>query len=416
MIALRVLLIAPKDSYRIPAYVESASQNGIEILIASQGQHSLVSSIAQGLQIDLDDLHLSVEIIAREARNGPFRGVIATDDSTTEIASRTALRLNLAHNPPEAVRIARRKDLAREALRNASLAVPEFRLIDLHRPLSNQMVDFPFPCVVKPLAMSGSRGVIRCDNLDQFHDAARRVEAIIAEEVDESERRKLLVEAFIPGFEVAVEGMLSEAQLEILAIFDKPDPLDGPYFEESYYISPTRLAETVQEQIRDQVEQACRAYGLVDGPIHAECRVNAQGVWMLELAARTIGGLCSRLFRYGVGYSLEELVLRHAIGVELKRPEITVGAGVLMIPIPKAGVLRRVEGTVEAARVPFIQEVVIQVRDGYELIPLPEGASYLGFIFAVAPSAEQAERALRNAHACLNIVVAPLWKGVVASA
>lgn len=414
MTATRVLLIAPKDSYRTAAYLESAHRAGIEVLLASEGSHSLVAAIAQGLHIDLDDPRRSVEIIAKESERRAFGAVIATDDSTTELASLAALRLNLPHNPPDAVRIARRKDFARAALRDASLAVPEFRRIDLDLPLFDQICDFPLPCVIKPLAMSGSRGVIRCNDFDEFCSAARRVEAITAESVDETERRMLLVESFISGFEIAVEGMLSESRLEILAIFDKPDPLDGPYFEETYYITPTRLDAAMREGVREQVERACRAYALVDGPIHAECRINEQGVWMLEVAARTIGGLCSRLFKYAIGHSLEELVLRHAIGAPTEAMQLTEAAGVLMIPIPKAGVLRRVEGVGAASKTPFIREVVIQVREGYELIPLPEGASYLGFIFAVAPSAEQVELALREAHARLNIVVAPIWKGVVA--
>ncbi|MGH8551460.1 MAG: ATP-grasp domain-containing protein [Methylococcales bacterium] len=406
-------MIAPKDSYRTAPYIESALAIGIDILIASEGRHSMVSAVAEGLHIDLNDPLRSLEFIEKEARNGSFHGVIATDDSTTEMASLVAQRLGLAHNRPEAVRIARRKDLARATLKKASVQVPDFLCICLDRALNPQITGIPFPCVVKPLAMSGSRGVIRCDDSDQLLSALRRVEAIIAEAVDESERRNILVEAFIPGFEIALEGILRHGELDVLAIFDKPDPLDGPFFEETYYITPTRLEQPVRDRVHSQVEQACRAYGLVEGPIHAECRINPQGVWILELAARTIGGLCSRLFRYGVGYSLEELVLRHAMGVPLKRPEMTDAAGVLMIPIPKAGVLRRVEGVAAAVAVPYIQELVIQVREGYELVPLPEGSSYLGFIFAVAPDAQQAEQALRDAHARLNIVVAPLWKGVV---
>lgn len=408
----RVLVIAPQDSYRTAPYIDTALAIGIDILIASEGRHSLVSAVARGLHIDFNDPLRSLELIENEARSGSFRGVIATDDSTTEMASLVARRLGLAHNRPEAARIARRKDLARATLKAASVQVPEFRLIRLDRALNPQIMGFPFPCVVKPLAMSGSRGVIRCDDEDQFLSAVRRVEAIIAEAVDESERQNLLVEVFIPGFEIALEGMLRRGELDVLAIFDKPDPLDGPFFEETYYISPTRLTWSVRDRVRRQVEQACRAYGLVEGPIHAECRINSEGVWVLELAARTIGGLCSRLFRYGVGYSLEELVLGHAIGVPLKRHEMTEAAGVLMIPTPKPGVLRRVEGVAAAAAVSHIQEVVIQVREGYELVPLPEGSSYLGFIFAVAPDAQKAEQALRDAHACLKIVVAPVWKGV----
>jgi biotin carboxylase len=408
----RVLLIAPKDSYRTAPYIEAGLTIGSDILIASEGRHSLVSAVAGGLHIDFNDPPRSLELIEKEVRNGPFRAVIATDDSTTELASLAARRLGLTHNRPEAVRIARRKDLARATLKASSVRVPEFRVIRLDRPPMPQILDLPFPCVVKPLAMSGSRGVIRCDDPDQFLSAVRRVEAIIAEAVDESERRNLLVEAFIPGFEIALEGVLSHGELHVLAIFDKPDPLDGPFFEETYYISPTRLESPLRDQVQSEVASACRAYGLVEGPIHAECRINDQGVWILELAARTIGGLCSRLFRYGVGCNLEELVLSHAIGMALKGPEMTDAAGVLMIPIPKAGVLRRVEGVGAAARVPYIEEVVIQVREGYELVPLPEGSSYLGFIFAIAPDAQKVELALRDAHARLNIVVAPLWKGV----
>ncbi|MGR9106944.1 MAG: ATP-grasp domain-containing protein, partial [Gammaproteobacteria bacterium] len=197
-----------------------------------------------------------------------------------------------------------------------------------------------------------------------------------------------------------------------LAIFDKPDPLDGPYFEETYYICPSRLAEPLRDQVRRRVAEACRAYGLVNGPIHAECRINSEDIWILELAARTIGGLCSRLFRFGVGYSLEEVVLRHAIGLSAEAREMTQAAGVLMIPIPMAGVLRRVEGVTRASAVPYVVEVVIHLREGYELVPLPEGSSYLGFIFAIGPNAQEVEQALRDAHEQLNVVVAPIWKGL----
>lgn len=220
----------------------------------------------------------------------------------------------------------------------------------------------------------------------------------------------LLAEDFVPGVEVAVEGLLDDGELHVLAIFDKPEPLDGPYFEETYYVTPSRLAKSIQTRLRREIAQACRAYGLREGPIHAECRINSEGVWILEVATRTIGGLCGRLFRYGVGYGLEELVLAQALGHSLPVNVKRSGAGVLMIPVPQAGILRRVEGVMAAQRVPYIDEVVIQLREGYELVPWPEGSSYLGFIFARAPTPALAEAALRQAHRCLNIVVAPLWK------
>jgi biotin carboxylase len=258
--------------------------------------------------------------------------------------------------------------------------------------------------------------VIRADDRAQLEKAIVRIVSMLAEVPEREERETLLIEEFISGTEIAVEGLLSDGHLEILAIFDKPDPLDGPYFEETYYTTPSRHAPDIQAQIAARVAEACAAYGLCEGPIHAECRINHAGVWILEVAARTIGGLCGRLLRFGTGYGLEELVLLHILG---KRPDTrreTGGAGVLMIPIPQAGILRRVEGVLAAQRVPYIEEVVIDVREGYELVPLPEGASYLGFIFARAPSPAEAEAALREAHACLRVVVAPLWKGGVVHA
>jgi biotin carboxylase len=260
--------------------------------------------------------------------------------------------------------------------------------------------------------MSASRGVIRVNSRDELLRACARIERILDGDAHGEEGRYLLVERFIPGFEVAVEGLLSAGELEILAVFDKPDPLDGPFFEETYYVTPTRLDGATQVTLRTRILEACRAYGLTHGAIHAECRINDEGVWILEVASRTIGGLCGRLLRFGTGYGLEELVLMHALGEPLAPRRQGGAAGVLMIPIPRAGILRRVEGLMAAERVPHIEEVRIEVREGYEIVPLPEGASYLGFIFARAPNAAEAERALRAAHAHLRIVVAPLWKAV----
>ena len=344
----------------------------------------------------------------------PFAAVLGSDDASTEIAALAAAELGLPHNPTAAVHLARRKDLARDRLAQAGVPVPRHWRLELTRPLAAQTGDIRFPCVLKPVALAASRGVIRADNLDEFTQAAARIQVLLARAGlrEAQERETILVEEFIPGFEVAVEGLLTHGQLEILTIFDKPDPLNGPYFEETYYITPSRLDAPTQRALRETISSACAAYGLREGPIHAECRINEQGVWILEVAARTIGGLCGRLLRFGTGSSLEELVLMHALG---DRPELNSeagGAGVLMIPIPQAGILRRVEGVLAAGKVLYIEEVVINVREGYELVPLPEGSSYLGFIFARAPSAAQAEAALRAAHACLRVVVMPLWKGV----
>lgn len=408
----RVLIIAPHGSYRTAPYIEAARRRGIEVLIASEGRHSLVSAYAQGLHLDFSDTHGALDVIREAARHRSFAAIIGTDDTTTELASLAARQLGLPHNEPDAVRIARRKDLARARLSEAGIPVPSHVRVSLRKPLAGQLDGIGFPCVVKPLAMSASRGVIRSDTEDELRVACERVSRIVAEAQHPDERNYVLVEEFIPGFEVAVEAMLTDGELDVLAIFDKPAPLDGPYFEETYFVTPSRLDASVQRQVRQRVAEACRAYGLRQGPVHAECRINGAGVWMIEIASRTIGGLCSRLFEYGLATSLEELVLSHAVGAPLQFGDMQQAAGVLMIPTPKAGILRRVEGVRAAGEVPYIEEVTIQVRERYQLVPLPEGSSYLGFVFARAPRPEQAEAALRQAHAKLNVVIAPLWKGV----
>ena len=411
--ARRILLIAPHDSYRTAPFLTAAKARGIEVLIASEAKHSLVSAYADGLHLDLGDIQASLQTILREAQQRPFAAVLGSDDTSTEIAALAAAELGLSHNPTAAVHLARRKDLARERLAKAGVPVPRYWRLDLTLPLAAQTEDIRFPCVLKPVSLAASRGVIRANNLEELTHAAARIQVLLARAGlrEAAERETILVEEFIPGFEVAVEGLLTQGNLEILTIFDKPDPLDGPYFEETYYITPSRLDAPTQKTLRETIANACAAYGLREGPIHAECRINDQGVWILEVAARTIGGLCGRLLRFGTGSSLEELVLLHALG---ERPELNSeagGAGVLMIPTPQAGILRRVEGVLAAGKVPYIEEVVINVREGYELVPLPEGSSYFGFIFARAPSAAEAETALRAAHACLRVVVMPLWKG-----
>lgn len=408
----RVLIIAPHGSYRTGPFIRAAKQQQCEVLIASQGRHSIVSEYARGLQVDLADPDQAVATILEEAGKRPFAGVIGTDDSTTEIATRVAGRLGLPHNPVESVRLAGRKDLARRRLSRHKLNIPNYRVLNLRESLAVQCEGIRFPCVVKPVGLSASRGVIRVDSFAELTPAIQRIEAILEAEgvLAQEERNTLLLEEFIPGQEVAVEGMLYGGGLQLLTIFDKPDPMDGPYFEETYYIAPTRFSVSVQREIYHQVEAACRAYGLTEGPVHAECRINEQGVWLLEMAARTIGGLCGRLLSFGTGYGLEELVLAHARGQRLDLQRRSDAAGVLMIPIPEAGVLKRIEGLLAAQRVPLIEEVNIQIREGYELVPLPEGGSYLGFIFARGEHVEQVEQALRDAHACLKVITAPLWK------
>jgi len=408
----RVLIIAPHGSYRTASYIKAANALNIDALIASQGEHSIVSDYVKGLHVDFQNEEHAIDVILAEAKKHAFRGIIGTDDTTTELAAHVAEKLSLPHNEPQAVKIAQRKDLARLSLKKSNVKIPMFDLLTTTKSLSEQTIQVNFPAVIKPVALSASRGVIRVNDELELSQAVERIKNMLLEErqLDKDIREILLLEEFIPGKEVAIEAMLHNGELDVLAIFDKPDPLNGPFFEETYYITPTFFSEKIQQEIKQTVLESCFAYGLSEGPVHAECRINEKGVWILEVAARTIGGLCGRLLSLGTGHSLEELVLLHAMGQRVDVKSLESAAGVLMIPIPAAGILKRVEGLLEAQRVPYIKELSIEVRDGYELIPLPEGNSYLGFIFAEAVTTKDVEQALRDAHACLNIVIAPLWK------
>lgn len=406
----RVLLVAANHSYRIPAYQAAAAALGVRLVIASDGANSVIPQITDGVHIDIRSATDAATRIIEAARLRPIDAVVATDDSTVEIASRVAAALGLAHNPVTAGMTARRKDLARETLAAAGVPVPEFRRLDLRRPLPPQITGMRYPCVVKPLAMAASRGVIRADDPESLARACRRVGAIIAAADNEDERNNVLVESFIPGPEIALEGLLFGGQLMELAVFDKPDPLDGPFFEETYYVTPSQLDPALLARARRRVAESCAAYGLREGPVHAEIRIHRGDAWIIEVAARTIGGDCARLLTSRLGRSLEELVLRHALGWPLALEERAGAAGVLMMPTPGAGTLRRVEGVLAAAQVPGIEDVVIAVREGYELVPLPEGGSYLGFVFARGTTPAEVEGALRSAHTCMNVVIAPSLK------
>ncbi len=295
----------------------------------------------------------------------------------------------------------------RELLARGGAPSPAFRVFSLDEAPERRSREVGYPCVLKPTFLAASRGVIRADTPEQFQAAWRRIAAIL--EAPELVRRggaaarELLVEDFVPGVEVALEGLLTGGRLRTLALFDKPEPLEGPFFEETIYVTPSRLPETAQASLREAAARGAEALGLKDGPIHAELRWNTEGAWILEIAARSIGGLCARTLSFGAGMSLEELVLRHALGRPL--PEASSderAAGVMMIPIPAAGVLEEVGGLEAARAVPGVVDVTISAHPGQRLVPLPEGSRYLGFLFSRAADPATAEAALRRAHAKLE--------------
>jgi biotin carboxylase len=287
--------------------------------------------------------------------------------------------------------------------------VPRFRRIAIKDDPFLAARGVAFPCVVKPLALSASRGVIRADGIDQFMAAFRRIAALLARddvEVSGDAAQYLLAEQYIAGIEVALEGLLVEGELKTLALFDKPDPLVGPFFEETIYVTPSRLPADVQAAIARTTADACAALGLREGPVHAELRVNEDGPWIIEVAARSIGGLCSRTLRFGTGMTLEEIILRQALRLPIASLEREgKAAGVMMLPIPRAGTLRAVDGVQDAARVAGIEDVAITVHVGQKLEPLPEGWQYLGFVFARGARPDEVELALRDATARLKFSI-----------
>jgi biotin carboxylase len=405
-----VLLIAPHNSYRIHAYIEAALHLDIQLIVASQSEHSLVSAVAAGVQIDFQNEQNSLERILAAHKEYRFKAVIAADDSAVSLAALVAQALGLSANTPESALITQRKDLTRERLKVHKIPTPAFRLIKLDESIEPQLLGLDYPVVVKPVSMSGSRGVIRADNLQACVEACERIRPIISFQGSQFERNRVLVETYISGEEVAFEGLLHQGKLTTLTIFDKPEPMEGLYFEESYYVTPSSHSRRWQEKIKQRVAEVCRAFGLHEGPIHAELRLCDDEAWLIEIASRTIGGDCADMLKFGLNIGLEELVLLQALGKPVELPEMKESVGVLMIPIPSQGILRRVEGLTQAKAVEYVTDVGISVREGYELVPLPEGQSYLGFIFAKAPTADLVECALRAAHKKLTIKVAPVFK------
>jgi biotin carboxylase len=407
----RLLLLLPTTTYRIHDFLEAARTLGVDLVCASEKPNTLEPQLPDHfLTLDFADPDGAASTVAAFARTHPIRAVVGVDDMTAVAAAAIAERLGLTSSGVAAVATARDKYQMRQCLAAAGLPIPRYRRIALKDDPFLAARGVGFPCVLKPLTLSASRGVIRANNVDQFMAAFRRIAALLARDdvvVTGDGADYLLAEAFIPGVEVALEGLMMGGTLHTLALFDKPDPLDGPFFEETIYVTPSRLPADVQTRLREVTARACAALGLTEGPVHAELRVSDAGPCVLEIAARSIGGLCSRTLRFGTGMTLEEIILRHALG----RPIASLdrerrAAGVMMIPIPRAGRLVAVEGEAAARAVTGIEEVSITAHRGQDLVPLPEGWQYLGFIFARGDTPAAVEAALRDAHARLHFEIA----------
>jgi biotin carboxylase len=412
----RLLLLASKLGYQTQSFADAAQKLGVEVVFATDRCHQLEDPWGdRAIAVHFEQPQQAAFDIVEALRGSRVDAVIALGDRPTVAAAYAARTLGLEHNSPAVAEACRSKLRQREILHAAGLPVPPFFPFSLGELPEIVAARAPYPCVVKPLSLSASQGVIRANNPQEFSAAVARIRRLL----DSPEVRvtrepgldRLLVEGYIPGAEVAVEGLLDEGELRVLAIFDKPDPLEGPFFEETIYVTPSRLPPPVQDQIETCAQNATRALGLVSGPVHAEFRINPQGPWVLEIAPRPIGGLCSRALRFGPGEDgemlfLEDLLVRHALhlpGADL--PRQSEASGVLMIPVPKSGVLEGVEGTEKVRATPGITELHITARIHDAITAWPEGSSYLGFVFARAKTPEAIERSLREAHTCLRFSI-----------
>jgi biotin carboxylase len=407
----RVLLLLPATTYRAEDFLEAARRLHLDVTVGSDSPPSRSARPPDFLALDLRDADAAVRVVVQFSKAHPIEAVIGVDDHTTVVAAVLSQALGLPHNGVDAVAATRNKHRMRELLSLHGVPVPHHAKFSLDADPAALAHQIAFPCVVKPLILSSSCGVIRANDQTEFVTAFQRVARLLAElglAAAGGSGREILVEDFIPGQEVALEGLLTEGALRVLALFDKPDPLDGPFFEETIYVTPSRLPAGVQADIATCTTRAAMALGLREGPVHAELRVNDRGPWVLEVAARSIGGRCSRTLRFGSGLSLEELILRHALRMDLGSLERERrSAGVMMLPIPRAGVLKEVRGAKAARAVPGIEEVTITAQPGEALVPLPEGTRYLGFLIARGETPEGVEASLREAHWKLEFVIVP---------
>ena len=414
----RLMLLLPKDSYRTEDFLSAAGKLGIDVIQARNQCHQLADywGMEQMLALPFDDPSRAAGIVQDELGDSLPLAVLGVDDQGVEAAAAINAILCLAASSPQAVAALRDKYRFRQLQHKCDLPVPQLIVLSGQVDSGAIALPFDFPCVVKPSRLSGSRGVLRADTPGELAKAVSRVKAILRGERSGADS-SILVEQYLHGSEHALEGLMVKGHLDTLALFDKPDPLEGPCFAETIYVSPSNMPTTIQQSFMQQVETVCRYAGVREGPIHAEARIDGDTVTLLEVAPRSIGGLCGRTLQLALGMTLEELILRHAIGRSIEPATTTSGAtGVMMLPVARAGVFDRVEGLASALAVPGIDSIEITARAGDRVQPLPESSIYLGFIFAQAGTADEVTNALRQAFANMQIIVKPLLEVDAAAA
>jgi len=414
----RVLLFAAKLGYQTRSFEEAAQKLGVELVYVTDRCHELDDPWGDGaVAVQFEAAEAAAQTVMEKFRAGRVDGILAVGDRPTIAAAYAARGLGVAYNHPASVQACRSKLRTREIFREAGLRTPWFVGVAVNPPAEPALMGISYPCVLKPMSLSASQGVIRANSREEFAEAAERIRQLLGlpeiRAKKEENLSQLIVEEYIPGREVAVEGLLTEGRLQVLAIFDKPDALEGPYFEETIYVTPSRLSGEVQREIVRCAGAAVGALGLTHGPIHAEFRINEEGVWPLEVAPRPIGGMCARALQFvsercGGTIGLEELLLRHALG-EMKEipPREARASAAMMIPVPKSGMLEQVVGEEQARRTKGVTELFITARVKDTITAWPEGSSYLGFLFAKGETPEEAEATVRAAHGKLRFTITP---------
>jgi hypothetical protein len=413
-----MLLFTAKLGYQTRSFEDAAHKLGVQLVYVTDRCHQLEDPWGdQAIAVHFENPEVAAYTVMEALRGQDVGGILALGDRPATAAAYAARGLGVRYNHPAAVEACRSKLRMREVFRDAGLRVPWFRNLPVDPAPEPVLLDITYPCVLKPLSLSASQGVVRANNREEFLAAVSRIRRLLkSPEVlatREGNLDQMLVEGYIPGREVALEGILTDAVLRTLAIFDKPDPLEGPYFEETIYVTPSRLPESQQHAIEKCAIDAARALGLSHGPVHAEFRINDNGVWPLEVAPRPIGGLCARALRFVFNgerepIGLEELLLRHALELPgWDSPRERNASGVMMIPVPKSGILESVSGEEAARETQGITNLSITARMHDPIAAWPEGASYLGFLFARGDAPERVEESLREAHEKLTFTITP---------
>jgi biotin carboxylase len=414
----RVLLFASKLGYQTRAFNSVADKLGVELVFVTDRCHRLDDPWNDlALSVHFENSEEAAHSVVQDLAGRGIDGILALGDRPTPAAAFTARKLGLPYHHPASAIACRNKLRMREIFRDAGIPGRWFRAVSLEPIPEPALLGVSYPCVLKPLSLSASQGVVRANNREEFVAGATRLKRLLESAeiraTRESNLDQMLAEGYIAGREVAVEGLLTDGELRILAIFDKPDPLEGPYFEETIYVTPSRLPSETQRAVEKSFLNAIRAVGLTHGPVHGEFRINENGVWPLEIAPRPIGGMCARALRFqcekaGEIISLEELLMRHASSLPCAdAPRESRASGVMMIPVPQSGTFEKLEGEQDARDVERITALEITARLHDYITAWPEGSSYLGFLFARGDNPEEVEAAIRAAHAKLQFTLVP---------